>query len=168
MELVENRRRWYAVRIRSRFEKVATRQLSETGFEAFLPSYSARRRWSDRIKTVEVPLFPGYIFCRTDLSSRLPIMQVPGFLDFVGFGNGPAPVEDAEVDSIRMITQRGQKYKPWPFANPGQKVEVINGPLRGLYGAMVDVRNERHILVSVTLLQRSVVVGIDVADVRPI
>ncbi len=168
MELVDNRCRWYAVRVRSRFEKIATTHLSERGFEAFYPSYSTRRRWSDRIKTIEMPLFPGYLFCRTDLRSRLPIMTVPGFMDFVGFGCGPAPVEDDEVDSIRMVTERGQKYQPWPFSKAGQRVQVISGPLRGMHGVMVETRNERHILVSVTLLQRSVLVDIDLADVRPL
>ena len=168
MELVENRIRWYAVRVRSRFERVATTHLTERGFETFFPSYTTRRRWSDRIKTIEVPLFPGYLFCRTDLQSRRPIVTVPGFVDFVGFGNGPAPVEDSEVDSIRMVTERGQKYQPWPFTKVGQRVQVTNGPLRGMHGVMVETRNERHILVSVELLQRSVLVDIDLADVRPV
>ena len=168
MELVENRLRWYAVRVRARFERIATTHLGERGFEAFLPSYRTRRRWSDRIKTAQLPLFPGYLFCRTDLRSRLPIMTIPGFLDFVGFGTGPAPIQDCELDSIRMVTEQAPTYQPWPFSQLGQRVQVINGPLRGLHGIMVEMRNERHILVSVTLLQRSVLVDIDVADIRPL
>jgi len=147
---------------------VAATHLNERGYEAFFPSYSSRRRWSDRIKTIQMPLFPGYLFCRTDLRSRLPIMTVPGFMDFVGFGNGPAPVEDSEVDSIRMVAERGQNYQPWPFSKAGQRVEVTNGPLRGMHGVMVEAKNARHVLVSVSLLQRSVLVDIDVADVRAV
>src|SRR2546425_576567 len=114
MELVEDRLRWYAVRVRARFERIAATHMSERGFESFLPSYKVRRRWSDRIKTIEQPLFPGYLFCRTDQRSRLPIMMVPGFLHFVGFGAGPAPIEDSELDSIRMVTEQANKYQPWP------------------------------------------------------
>jgi transcription antitermination factor NusG len=168
MELAENRLQWYAVRVRARFERSVTTGLGERGFEAFLPTYTVRRRWSDRIKTIEQPLFPGYLFCRTDLRSRFPIMTIPGFLDFVGFGSGPAPIEDCELDAIRTVTQQVHKYQPWPFSKLGQRVQVINGPLRGLHGIMVEMRNERHILVSVTLLQRSVLVDIDVADIRPV
>jgi transcription antitermination factor NusG len=168
MELAENRLRWYAVRVRTRFEKIVENHLCDRGFEAFLPSFKVRRRWSDRIKTIEKPLFPGYLFCRTDLRSRLPIMTVPGFVDFVGFGTGPTPIEDCELDSLRMVTEKGQQYQPWPFSQVGQAVQVINGPLRGVHGIMVEMRNERHILVSVTLLQRSVLVDIDVADIRPV
>jgi len=168
MELAENRLRWYAVRVRTRFEGVVATHLAERGFESFLPSYSVRRRWSDRVKTIQLPLFRGYLFCRTDLRSRLPIMTIPGFLDFVSFGAGPAALEDCEVDSIRMVTQQANKYEPWPFSQRGQKVQVTNGPLRGLDGIMVEMRNERHVLVSVNMLQRSVLVDIDVADVRPL
>ena len=76
MELVENRLSWYALQVRTRFEKIVTTHLCERGFEAFLPSFKVRRRWSDRIKTTEQPLFPGYLFCRTDLRSRQPIMTI--------------------------------------------------------------------------------------------
>src|ERR1043166_7806641 len=64
-------------------------------------------------------------------------------------GVGPAPVEDSEVESVRLVTGQGKDYRPWPFAKPGQKVEVVNGPLRGLHGSMVEVKNHQHILVSV-------------------
>jgi transcription antitermination factor NusG len=168
MELAEDRLRWYAVRVRTRFEGVATTHLNERGFEAFLPSYKVRRRWSDRVKTLQLPLFPGYLFCRTDLRSRLPIMTVPGFLHFVGSGPGPTPINDSEIDSIRIVTEQSHKYHPWPYSSVGQPVKVVNGPLRGLHGIMVEMRNERHVLVSVTLLQRSVLVAIDVADIHPV
>jgi transcription antitermination factor NusG len=95
-------------------------------------------------------------------------MTTPGFVDFVSFGAGPAAIEDCEVDSVRTVTEHAVKYEPWPFLQLGQKVQVTDGPLRGLQGIMVQRRNERNILVSVTLLQRSVLVDIDQADVRPV
>jgi transcription antitermination factor NusG len=143
-------------------------QIAERGFETCLPSYSVRRRCSDRVKTIELPLFPGYLFCRADRRSRLAILTVPGVWHFVGFGSEPAPVEDCELESIRMVTEQAHRYQPWPFSQTGQKVQVVNGPLRGLHGIMVEMRSERHILVSVTSLQRSVLVDMDKADVLPV
>ena len=131
------------------------------GFEEFLPLYESRRRWSDRVKSVELPLFPGYVFCRLDPQYRLPLLTIPGVLHFVGVGKIPAPIDDTEVASIQAAVQSGLLTEPWPFLEVGQRVRLKEGPLAGLEGILVGTSKQQRIIVSVTLLKRSVAVAID-------
>jgi transcription antitermination factor NusG len=85
---------WFALRVKSRSEKIVSTIARNKGFEEFLPLYQSRRRWSDRFKSVDVPLFPGYVFCRVDPEFRLPLLTIPGVLSFVGIGKVPAPIDD--------------------------------------------------------------------------
>ena len=86
MESVENDVRWYALHVRSRFEKVVARNLEARDYESFLPVYHRRQRWSDRIKSIELPLFSGYVFCRFNVNDRLPVLTIPGVNSIVGIG----------------------------------------------------------------------------------
>src|ERR1017187_7741252 len=88
---------WFALHVRSNFERVSTTILESRGLEIYYPSFRSRRRWSDRIKEVERPLFPGYVFCRFDPDHRLPILTTPGILGVVGVGRIPAPIEENEI-----------------------------------------------------------------------
>ena len=92
---------WFALRVRSNFEKVTSQILRQKGYEAFLPTYFSRNRWSDRVKTVERPLFPGYLFCRFDQADRLPILVTPGVVGVVGLGKIPVPIPDVVGSSDR-------------------------------------------------------------------
>src|SRR5208282_5817358 len=116
--------RWFAVRVKPRAEQVVATVARYKGFEEFLPVYKARRRWSDRFKWVDLPLFPGYVFCRLKEESRLPILTIPGVLHFVGIGKIPVPIDDAEVAAIRTAIQSGLCAEPWPFMNIGQRVLI--------------------------------------------
>src|SRR5580658_10194171 len=93
--------RWFAVRVKSRCEKVVATIARNKGFEEFLPLYQSRSRWSDRLKAIELPLFPGYIFCRLDPRQRLPLLTIPGVLHFVGVGKVPTAIDDAEIAGIQ-------------------------------------------------------------------
>jgi transcription antitermination factor NusG len=142
--------------------------LRQKGYEEFLPLYKERRRWSDRFKWVELPLFPGYVFCRLASESRLPILTIPGVLHFVGIGKAPAAIDDAEVATIQATIRSGLTAEPWPFLSVGQRVRVEEGPLTGVEGLLVDDRKRQRIVVSVSLLQRSVAVEIQRDWVRPL
>jgi transcription antitermination factor NusG len=158
----ESRREdWYAVQVRPRFEKVVAKHLQHKGYEEYLPLYRSRRRWSDRMKEVELPLFSGYIFCRFDIQNRLPILIVPGVLSIVGVGKIPIAVSNDEISSIRQVVQSGLEYEPWTFMKPGQIVSVERGPLAGLEGTVIEVKSNYRLILSVPLLQRSVAVEID-------
>ena len=160
--------RWYAVRVKSNRESIVATGLQQRGFEGFLPSYQTRRVWSDRVKEIQAPLFPGYIFCRLDIDLRLPILQIPGVVSFVEFGRAPMPVEDHEIEALQAIVKSGMPAAPWPFLKTGERVRIERGSLRDMEGLLVEVKNRLRVVVSVSLLQRSVAVEVDRDCVTPI
>jgi transcription antitermination factor NusG len=153
--------RWFALRVKSRREKVVAMMAQNKGFEEFLPLYQSRRRWSDRLQSVELPLFPGYLFCRLNPQHRLPLLTIPGVLHFVGIGKIPAPIEDVEIAALQTAARSGLLTEPWPFLEIGQRVRLDEGPLAGLEGILVGTSKPERIVVSVTLLKRSVAVSIE-------
>ena len=153
--------RWFALRVKSRCEKAVAMMAQNKGFEEFLPLYQSRHRWSDRLKLVELPLFPGYLFCRLDLRHRLPLLTIPGVLHFVGIGKTPVPIEDAEIAAIQTAIRSGLSTEPWPFLEIGRHVRLDDGPLAGLEGILVGTSKKQRLIVSVTLLRRSVAVAVE-------
>lgn len=160
--------RWYAVFVRSRHEKTVERSLKSKHYNVFSPSYRTRRKRVDRIAEIEVPLFPGYVFCQFDPTKRLPILSTPGVVRVVGRGNRPEPVDDTEIDSIRTVALAGRSVQPWPFLRLGQRVRMQSGPLTGIEGIFLRVQDEDHLVISVTLLQRAVSVVIERDSVWPV
>lgn len=159
---------WFALRVRPRFEKVVATAVRNKGFEEFLPLCRRQRRWSDRHKLVDLPLFPGYIFCRLNPRHRLPLLVTPGVLYMVGVGKIPSPIDFREIEAIQCLVRSGLVAEPWPFLEIGQSVCVESGPLSGVEGVLMEVRKQHRIVLSVTLLQRSVAVEIEREWVRPI
>jgi transcription antitermination factor NusG len=159
---------WFALQVRARNEAGVAEQLSGRGYERFLPLYKVRKRWSDRIKEVDSPLFPGYLFCRFDPQDRLPILKTPGVMQIVGFKNGPVAVDESEIQALHTIIAAGAPHQPWPFLTAGDRVRIESGPLLGLEGILTEVRRGHRLVLSVTLLQRSVAVEIDSALVAAI
>jgi transcription antitermination factor NusG len=157
---------WFALQVRARHEIGVGKFLSGKGYEPLVPLYQSRRRWSDRIKVVEEPLFPGYLFCRFDINNRLPILTTPGVIQVVGFNRTPVPVDEAEIDAIQNLLASGFPSQPWPYVHVGDRVQIDSGPLRGLEGLLVELKGSHRLVVSVSLLQRSVAVEIDSALVR--
>jgi transcription termination/antitermination protein NusG len=161
---------WYALRVKPNHEKSVAAILREKQFTEFLPLFRSKRRWSDRVKEVDLPLFPGYLFCRMDLErdNRMPLLTTPGILYIVGRGKTPEPVEESEIQAIHSISLAGLPYSPWPSLVIGQKVRLQAGPLCGLEGVLTRIGNQYKMHVSVTLLQRSVSVEVDADSIRPI
>lgn len=150
---------WFALRVRSRHEKKVEKALSGAGFEVFLPVYETRRKWSDRVKTVELPLFPGYLFVRTtmDPDHKLAVVRAsPGIVEIVGTGRRPAPIPDVEINSIRTLLSSGEQVIPLDRFVPGARVRVVGGPLHGIEGVVLDRQGKRTIVCAVTLLGRAV------------
>lgn len=159
---------WYALQIQTKLGSVVSATLRGKGYEEFLPLYRSRRRWSDRVKTVDLPLFPGYLFCRCDVSDRLmPILTTPGVIGILGAGRIPIAVDEEEIEAIRAILGAGLAAKPWPFLHVGSKVYMEGGPLAGLEGIVTNMDKAWRLIVSVSLLQRSVAVEIDREWARP-
>ena len=159
---------WFAIRVRSQYEKITAVVLRNKGYEEFAPMYRSRRYWSDRVKELDLPLFPGYIFCRFDLLHRLPVLTSPGIVSIVGLGKNPEPVEDQEIARIRAIVNSGALAYPWPFLRSGQKIAITRGPLSGVEGFLVSFKNQYRLVVSITLLQRSVAAEVDRDSIQPL
>ena len=159
---------WYALWVRSRHEKAVADILGGKGFETFLPVYRSRRRWSDRIREVELPLIPGYVFCRFDVKHRLPILTTPGMVHIVGTGKTPQPVDEIEMQSLITAVRSGVHLQLWPFLQVGQRVSIEEGPLRWLEGILLTTKGKDQLILSVSLLQRSVAIAVDRRWVRPI
>src|SRR5450755_3293089 len=106
---------WYAVRVQGKFENVASVILREKGFEEFLPVYRARRQWSDRVKQLDLPLFPGYLFCRIEIAAGLlPIVTTPGFLGIVSAGRHPLQISESEIHAVQSVVRSGLTAAPYP------------------------------------------------------
>lgn len=161
---------WFALQVRTGHEKSVVERLKSKCQRYFLPLYKSRRRWSDRIKEIEMPLFPGYLFCGVDVTNRLPILTTPGVIRIVGIGGVPQPLEESEVAAIQSLVRSELPSQPWPFLEIGERVRIEHGPLRGIEGILLDFRGRHRLVVSVTVLQRSVAVEIDgawVSSTRP-
>jgi len=154
---------WYAVQCWLRKESLITAQLEGQGFECFLPKYKSLREWSDRKKEVERPLFPGYLFCRFDYTQRRPVVVTPGVLQIVGCGRTPTPIEDGEIQAIQIAVASGVPGQPWPYLEVGEKVRIHTGTLSGLEGILVNFKGNHRVVLSVTLLQRSVALEVDLS-----
>lgn len=159
---------WYAIRVRSNFEVVTAAALEGRGYEQLLPTYKTRSRRTDRVKDNDRPLFPGYVFSRFDFNNRLPVLTCPGVVNVVTFGSEPAVVDPVEIETIRSIVSSGLGAQPWPYLKVGRKVLIEQGPLKGIEGLVVEVRRRFHLIVSVSLLQRSVSVQVEREWVRPL
>ncbi|MCX6619759.1 MAG: UpxY family transcription antiterminator [Acidobacteria bacterium] len=159
---------WYAVRVRSNFEKATAAALHGRGLEEYVPLYRKRTKWCDRVTTLEVPLFPGYLFCRINIQNRLPVLSTPGVVTIVRFGDQFLPIPDPEVDAIRLAQSSGATILPWPYLRVGQRVRIEQGAMTGVEGILVRIKDDYRLVLSVDILMRSVAVHLDRDSVRPI
>ena len=159
-------RLWYALRVRTRCEKIVVEGLTQRDIVNYLPLYKTRTQWSDRVKTNFVPIFPGYVFARLERKELHRVLTVPDCMYVVGRGNTPEPIEESELGAVRRLVAEGVGVGPWPFCTVGEPVEVIRGPLAGLRGIYVRSAGQDRLIVSLPMLQRSVATEIDSYNVR--
>lgn len=153
--LVNSNLAWYALSVRSNSERMVAEALNLKGIDSFLPSIRSLRRWSDRVKEIQSPLFPGYVFARFDCSERIPILTTPAVVSIVGFGNSFTPVSESELAAIHRVLESRAKCEPMPYLNVGQQVVIENGPLAGVSGLLIEIKNTQRLVVSISLLHRS-------------
>lgn len=155
-------RQWYAVQVKTRWEGSTAALLGGKGYQTFLPTHLVEKLWGrGASKGTLAPLFPGYVFCQFDPSVRLPILVTPGVIAVVGTGRVPVPVEDSEIETIQRVVSSGLQAKPWPYLEVGEQVRIQGGPLRGLQGILTSFKGVSRVVVSISLLSRSVAVEID-------
>src|SRR5579859_2302793 len=168
--LVMDQTRWYAVRTRSRHEKLVARQLENQGIQAFLPVVTKINQWSDRRKQVEEPLFSGYAFVRLDHASgdRVRVLQTQGVVNFVGVQGTGIPIPDQEIENINILLGSKVTYQERPYLQVGQRVRVCGGALDGVEGILAAENSDRSLVISVGLIQRSISVRVAGYNVEPI
>ena len=165
---VANQNLWFALKVKARWEGTVVAHLRYRGYDPFLPTYVRKSQWADRMKSTELPLFPGYLFCQLDLRSRLPILTAPGVNYIVGIGQAPEPIPEQEIESLRRVVGSGLFYEPHPYLTTGQFVQVEQGSLAGLVGRVLLQKSASRLIISIDLLMRSVSTEIDRSWVRPV
>jgi transcription antitermination factor NusG len=152
---------WFAVYTRSRHEQAVKRQLDGKGIEGFLPTYSKVSQWKDRKKTVELPLFPGYLFVKIVPVTRVEVLKAFGVVSLVGDGCAPLPVPEEQILNIHRLLDAGLRYDPHPYLQIGHRVRIASGPLNGIEGILSRKKNQSRLVVSVDLIERSISIEID-------
>jgi len=148
--------RWYALQVKSRQERIVDGMLRLKGYETFLPT---ERKTATVKRESDLPLFPGYLFCRLDPMVRMPVLTTPGVVSILGYGKVPSPVSEDEINNVRMVVCSGLPHESMPYVT-GERIKVTEGVLRDLQGVLLEDRNRSRVVVSVELLQRSVAVDI--------
>jgi transcription antitermination factor NusG len=160
--------RWYAAYTSANHEKRVCQQLDQRCVASFLPVYKTVRRWKDRRKCLELPLFPGYVFVRVALADQMRVLQIPGVVRLVGFNGRPLPLPDNEIEGLKMGLAAGVVAEPHPFLIAGRRVQIKSGPLAGREGILLRRKGRLRVVLSIELIMRSVVVDMDVENVVPI
>ncbi len=167
--MVESGDTWYAVYTRARHEKVVAEELWLRQIESFLPLQERLSTWKDRRKLVQFPLFPGYLFVRTEMQSRrLDILRVPSVVRIMGFNGVPESIPAAQIDAVKSLVFNEIPMNPHPFIHAGDRVRIIRGPLREMEGLLLEKKNRYTFILSIDLIQQSVACEIEAADVEKI
>jgi transcription antitermination factor NusG len=160
--------RWYALQVHARKEQLVASQLENRSLECFLPSYKSLRKWSDRTKEIQQALFPGYVFCRFDYENRQPVVMTTGVTQVVGNGKSAIPIADAEIEALQVAVGSGIATQPWPYLRTGEFVQINYGHLAGLQGILVNFKGNHRVVLSVTLLQRSLALEVELEWLSPV
>lgn len=158
--------RWYVAYTRPHHEKRVAEQLTQRSIEQFLPLYESVRRWKDRRVRLELPLFPGYVFAHIPLCEKMKVLQTPGVVRLVSFNGRPAALPETELLALRRGLATGVRAKPHPYLARGRRVRVSSGPLTGLMGTVVRIKQNWRIVISFDSIQRSILAEIDVEDLE--
>jgi transcriptional antiterminator NusG len=156
---------WFAFRVRARHDKSVALYLREKKQECFVPLVRVTRKWGKRLATAELPLFPGYVFCRSHRFGMLPILTTPGVVGVLRAGKSPVPVSGTEISAIKRAVGACIPMEPCRYIHVGQRVEIQRGPLKGVVGIIADHRKHDRLVLSVSLIHSSVLLHVDLLDV---
>jgi len=161
MDSQQDQKKWIAVYTKPRHEKTVENELLKKGFEIYLPILKERRKWSDRKKWVEFPLFRSYIFVRTEIKNSLFVLQTMGVVKVIKFGGEVAVIQNDSIRAIKLMIEGGYMPDAIDYFVKGETVEVKSGPLKGLIGEVIRMDNNDRLLVRVDAIQHSISVQID-------
>jgi len=157
---------WYVLYTCPRHEKRVATQIERRNFSCFLPLYRSVRRWKDRRKELELALFPGYVFVRMSLENKLRVLELPGVVRLVSFNGQPASISAREIETLQNRLSGALKVEPHPYLRTGRRVRVRSGAMQGLEGIIVRRKDRCRVVFSIDLIQRSVAVEVDEADLE--
>jgi transcription antitermination factor NusG len=160
--------RWYAAYTNPRHEKRVGQQMEGNRIDCFVPLYKSVRRWKDRRKQLELPLFPGYVFVHLALKDRLQVLRLPGVVQLVSFNGKPAPLPNSEIDGLRDRLIQNVHAEPHPYLKVGRRVRVHSGPIAGLEGILVRRKDKFRVVISIHMIQRSIAVEVDESEIEPL
>ncbi len=158
---------WYAAYVCTHHERKVVQQLEERRVSCFLPVYRSVRRWKDRRKELDLVLFPGYVFVCLDLCYRRRVLDLPGVVRLVSCNGQPVAVPEQEIQALQDGLVAGMRAEPHPYLKAGRQVRVKHGPLQGLQGVLLRRKERFRLVLSLDLIQRSIAVEVDEADVEP-
>ena len=159
---------WIVVRSKPRSEKIAYAQLKEKGIEAYLPLLKERRKWSDRKKWVEFPLFSSYLFAKIEIKNSIFVLQTNGVSSLVKFGEEIAIVQDEVVNAIKLAIDGGYQLTPAEYFAAGNAVEVIEGPMAGVKGIVVKLKGKDRLVIKIDAIQQALSIDIDTRFIKNI
>lgn len=152
---------WFALTVKPQNEKAVAEQLQSKSLEAYVPLYRARRRWSDRVKILDLPLFPKYVFSRFAADRRTSVLRTPGVTSIVSFDGKPCPVREEEIEAVKMMVGSGMPLTTCECLQIGQRVRICDGAMSGLEGILVREKSGYRVVVNIELLNRAVAVEIE-------
>jgi len=161
---------WYGLHTQSRHEKIVVQRLQERGVTTFLPLVTEVRRWSDRKKSVELPLFSCYVFAKfvPNRVERLRVLRVDGVFGLVGGKGEGVPIPDEQIDAVRSLVEAQVPWSSHPFLKIGQRVRIRSGALNGVEGVLVQRNGDRTLVISVDAIQRSLAVRVEGYEVEAV
>ncbi len=161
---------WYALQTRARHEKVIAKRLQDCGVRTFLPIVKETHRWSDRKKTVELPLFSCYLFVNLMPTNeeRLRVLTVDGVFNLVGVRGQGTPIPEEQIHAVRIVIEEQLQWSTHPFLKIGQRVRIRSGAMCGVEGILTSRNGDETLVISVDAIQRSLAVRIQGYDVEPI
>jgi transcription antitermination factor NusG len=160
--------KWFAVYTSSRHEKCVVRHFTERHIESLLLLYQKVHHWTKRSRvSLDLPLFPNYVFVHIVPQQRSSVLAVPGVLGMVGRGHNPSALPDGEIQSLRLGLERG-KFEPHPYLAAGERVRIKAGSMEGMEGILLRKKNELRVVLSLDLIKRSVAVEVDAENIEPV
>ena len=159
-------KQWIVVRSKPRSEKVAHNELVKKNIESYLPLLKERRKWSDRKKWVEFPLFSSYLFARIDIKDSIFVLQTQGVNTIVKFGKQIAIVQNSVIEAIRLAMEGGYQLEPVEYFVEGNQVEVIAGPMKGVKGIIVKLKGQHRLIIKIDAIQQALSIQIESKFIR--
>lgn len=159
---------WYAISTKARHEKKVHDQLTHKGIISYLPLQAFYRKWSDRYKKVQEPLFTCYVFVKIALRNRLSVLQTDGVVRLVAFNGIPATIPEDQIMSIKTILENDYQIERVDYLTPGQSIEVRQGPLKGVKGVLAEIKNSHRLIIRIDSIMQAISIDIDYRDIKPI